>query len=206
MVALWIAKLAIANAWQFSKVYPELPESTQYYSPYDRTVIWEWPTETHLDENRELTPEYWAWRDAGMTHDQAVRYPAGMKHRHECAFSLLINQDGSEERLNYIQARKRLYIPWYVHSVRRLPQFRELKARVKAGENLLIVEVDGPHQESLAHYQDKYDVDDDFIEGGTMLATLDNLSIMLNDSKHAFGHGYCLAAALLGIDRELRQL
>lgn len=60
-------------------------------------------------------------------------------------------------------------------------------------------------QRSLGHYQERYGVSDDFIERGTMLATLDNLSIMLNDSEHAFGHGYCLAAALLGIDRELRR-
>lgn len=38
---------------------------------------------------------------------------------------------------------------------------------------------------------------DDFIEGSTMLANDHNLNIMLNDTKHNFGHGYCLAWTLI---------
>ena len=30
-----------------------------------------------------------------------------------------------------------------------------------------------------------------------MLITPENLNIMLNDPKHPYGHGYCLAKALL---------
>jgi hypothetical protein len=43
------------------------------------------------------------------------------------------------------------------------------------GENLLIIEVDGPHQEDLQYYKDKYGVSDNFIENGTMLVTKDNI-------------------------------
>lgn len=35
-----------------------------------------------------------------------------------------------------------------------------------------------------------------------MLITKENISIMLNDTKHPFGHGYCLAMALLDKDIE----
>lgn len=70
---------------------------------------------------------------------------------------------------------------------------------LKDGKNLLIVEVDGPHGESLDYYKKKYKVDDNFIEDDTILATKENLKIMLNDTKHAFGHGYCLAVALLNL-------
>ena len=68
---------------------------------------------------------------------------------------------------------------------------------LKEGKNLLILEVDGPHQESLPYYQATYHVNDKFIENHTMLATTDNLNIMLNDTKHSYGHGYVLASCLL---------
>lgn len=46
-------------------------------------------------------------------------------------------------------------------------------------------------------------MDNDFIIDNTMVATLENLIIMLNDEKYPFGHGYCLASALMNIDKEL---
>lgn len=45
-----------------------------------------------------------------------------------------------------------------------------------------------------------YNVDDSFIQNHTMLATKENLNIMIDDIKHPFGHGYCLAMALLSFD------
>lgn len=38
-----------------------------------------------------------------------------------------------------------------------------------------------------------------FIENGTLLASKENLQLLLNDAKHPFGHGYCLAWALLDL-------
>lgn len=49
--------------------------------------------------------------------------------------------------------------------------------------------MDGPHEEDLQYYKNN-----------TILATKDNLTIILNDSKCPFGHGYCLASILLNID------
>ena len=75
--------------------------------------------------------------------------------------------------------------------------------KLKQGKNILIIEVDGPHQESLQYYIDKYnDVSSDFIENGTMLTNKENINMMLHDDKHPFGHGYCLALALI-IDLKL---
>jgi hypothetical protein len=76
----------------------------------------------------------------------------------------------------------------------------ELKKRLDDGENLLIIEVDAPHQESLDYYMRKYKVAANFIERDSSLATKENLDIFLNDPTHPFGHGYCLAIALLDID------
>ena len=75
-------------------------------------------------------------------------------------------------------------------------EFAELKKRYKSGEKLLIIEVDGPHQESMDYYKDKYGVDDDFIVNSTVLVNDKNMDILLNDPKHPFGHGYCIGWAL----------
>lgn len=117
----------------------------------------------------------------------------------ECKELSLHSTNNVIRLLNYIEARKEIYVPEYCAAVVEAKQFKELKERLSKGENLLIVEVDGPHQEDLKYYMEKYRVDSHFIENNTMLATKDNLKIMLNDTKHPYGHGYCLAMALLGI-------
>lgn len=183
------------NIWQFSKVYPKVPKSTQTYSRYDRRVIWDHPAETHVNDDGTLTKEYWVWRKKGMNSKDAIRYPVGFEHRHKCLYA--ISEDNPDEKLDYIQAREKIYVPLYIKCVQDLPQFIELKRRLQQGENLLIIEVDGPHEESIAYYKANYGVEDDFISRNTVLVTSENMKVLLNDSKHPFGHGYCLGMALL---------
>ena len=184
------------NIYQFSKVYKNVPKSKQYYSRYDRRVIWDWPAQTHL-EGDQLTHDYIKWRTCGMNASEPIRYPVGFKNRHKCLFSLKGDEIPEVKSLDYIESRKEIYLPLYTELVQKEKQFLELVERLKNGENLLIIEVDGPHEESLEYYRDKYDVPKDFIQNFTMLATRENIDIMLNDPKHPFGHGYCLALALL---------
>lgn len=186
------------NIWQFAKVYTNVPKSTQKYSRYNSRVIWDHPAEIHVREDGTLTEEYWAWKKKGMTCKDAVRYPVGFHHRHKCLYSL--SEENLEEKLDYIQSRKKIYLPVYTKCVQDLPQFIELKSRLERGENLLIIEVDGPHEESMPYYQENYGVEDDFISKDTVLVTSEHMRIMLNDSKHPFGHGYCLGMALLDMD------
>lgn len=180
------------NSWQFSKIYERVPKTIQYYSRWDKTVIWDHPAETHY-RNGQILPAYWTWREKGMNNPYYVRYPVGFSNMSSCLFALA---EGSEERLDYISARKKIYIPIYCDLVKQQDKFLELKRRFKNGENLLIIEVDGPHEESLNYYMEEYGVKDDFIESGTMKATEENLMIMMEDDKHPFGHGYCLAMAI----------
>lgn len=182
------------NIWQFSKVYEEVPKSTQRYSRYDARVIWEWPNEVHYD-GENLTKEYWKWRKAGMSNLEAVRYPVGFNHRHKVLFSY-----HNGEKLDYVESRKKLYLPLYTELVKEEAVFDKLQERHLNGENLLIIEVDGPHQESLEYYQEKYDVSHRFIKDNCIRCNRKNLNIMLNDLKHPFGHGYCLAAAIQDIN------
>ena len=191
------------NLYQFQKCYETVPETTCKYSRYDDRVIWKWKAERHVnicaDGTFDILPEYFRWREAGMYAKDAIRYPVGFHHRNRCLFSLKEDENGVivPQRLNYIEARKEIYYPIYRDLVQKERQFLELKERLEDGEHLLIIEVDGPHTESLPYYQEKYNVENDFIVGNTMLATKENLDIMLNDNKHCYGHGYCLASVLL---------
>lgn len=190
------------NIYQFCKVYETVPETICKYSRYDSTIIWKWKSERHVkiceDKTFDILPEYFIWRNCGMYAKEAIRYPVGFNHRGKCLFSL--KEENGEivpRRLNYIESRKEIYYPVYRDLVKKEKQFTELKKRLQNGENLLIIEVDGPHTESLNYYKEKYGVEDDFIVNNTMLATERNLEIMLNDPLHPYGHGYCLASVLL---------
>jgi hypothetical protein len=186
------------NIWQFSKVYADVPRSIQRYSRYDKTVIWDHPKETHLEED-ELTPEYFAWREKGMNAKYPIRYPVGFKYRSKCLFAIKNTDEDEMEVLDYIESRKEIYLPVYNEMVKVQKQYKELREKLKNGKKLLIVEVDGPHQESLQYYKKKYGVTDDFIENKTILINKENMDIMLNDEKHPFGHGYCLGMSLLSL-------
>jgi len=134
-----------------------------------------------------------------MPNPYYVRYPVGYNNMHKCLFSIP-DENNPDKKLNYIDSRKQIYVPVYCKAAKNEQKFIELKNRLENGENLLIIEVDGPHQESLDYYQNTYGLADIFIENSTMLATDENLTIMLNDDKHPFGHGYCLAMALLDLE------
>lgn len=182
------------NIWQFSKVYKRVPYVKETYSKYNNRVIWEHPFEVHMNKDGTLTKEYWAWREKGMSAPDAIRYPVGRseKARASCQYALW-----NDQKLDYVEARKAIYLPVYVEMVKKTEKFKKLKKMLEAGKDLLIMEVDGPRQESLNYYKEKYGVKDDFIVGNTIEVNEKNMNIMMNDTKHAFGHGYCLAMALL---------
>lgn len=184
------------NVWQFQRAFEKVPATTQYYSRWSNIITWQHPEETHLI-NDEPTNEYWKWREKGMNNKYYVRYPVGFHYRHNVKFALLQNEQGKYDKIDYITSRKKVYVNEYTRLVRQQQKFKELQDRLKKGENLLIIEVDGPHGESIQYYKNKYNVLDDFIINNTILVNENNIKIMLNDPKYPFGHGYCLAMALL---------
>lgn len=138
------------NIWQFSKVYATIPQTIQYKSRYDKTIIWSSSKEKHY-KNGQLLPAYHEWRHKGMNAPYAIRYPVGFENRSKCLFAL---KEENGEPLNYIESRKAIYVPVYCDFVRKQPLFTDLQKRLQKGEQLLIVEVDGPHSESLSYYQE----------------------------------------------------
>jgi len=189
----------IENVWQFSKVYENVPQVSIPYSSGNKKIVWEWPKECHLDQQGILTNEYWNWRLTGKNNSEPVRNPVGWTHYKACLFSVEKDEpiSSTNPRLSYIEARKRIYFPLYMQAVVKEPKYLSLKQMLNNGENLLITEVDGPHQESLEYYKEKYNIKDDFIVDESIEVNEANMAILLNDPKHPFGHGYCLAWTLL---------
>lgn len=193
------------NVWQFSKVYENVPKISIPYSRYDNKIIWKYKADTHIDPDGNLLPAYWRWREKGMKNQYAVRYPVGRTRRSHCKYA--IPDDDHNDKLDYIQARIKIYMPEYCRLAKEdTESFPILKQKLRNGKNLLIVEPDGPHQESLEYYKKTYFVENDFIENNSVLINEESLSIMALDPKYPFGHGYCLAASLLGIDDEMIEL
>jgi hypothetical protein len=203
-----LGNVIMENRWQFCKVYYQVPESTQYISKNNKTIIWQHPEEIHVDGECYLNEKWFTWCLKGMFNKTAIRYPVGFNARHECLGCVpndLMEKIFNGERpkihtsqlLQYIDSRKQIYAPIYASLVAQTTKFKQLQERLKKGEKLLIIEVDGPHSESLAYYQENYHVKDDFIVKETIDVTPENLSIMVNDKKHPYGHGYVLAWTLL---------
>ena len=189
------ANQIMENIWQSAKVYKNIPKSTQYYSRYQRRIIWKHEAEVHVDNiNEKPNDKYWTWRNKLLNHSEAVRYPVGITHRREAIYSLI--EKGSTN-LDYIEARKQIYEKVYIDLIKLKDEFYELVDMVNKGNNILIIEPDGPHQESIQHYIQNYNVNKGFIVNNSIIANNENLNIMLNDPKYSYGHGYCLARAIL---------
>jgi hypothetical protein len=202
--------------WQFAKIYKVVPYREEQYCKYppNNYLVWKHDRETHINGNlsiqelRDLSAEeliplvnakYYKWRTKGMNNKYHVRYPVGFRERSNCICALWPDKKQETfEKLDYIQSRKKIYLPVYCSMTRKEKQFIELKERYELGENLLIIEVDGPHEESIEYYKEKYNVSDDFIQKDTMLVTEQNIKIMLNDPVHPFGHCYCIAMQITG--------
>lgn len=92
-------------------------------------------------------------------------------------------------QLGYIDSRKKVYVPEYTKLVEPTPSFRSLRRLVRDGDPgsrpVVIEDFDGPRA----------------ADGSPLCleVTLALLYEKINDSRFPFGHGYCIAAALLGI-------
>ena len=75
--------------------------------------------------------------------------------------------------------------------------FKDLKNRYEQGENIQIIEVDGPTK------GDSYPYNRVQTSGGlgSLRISKKRLVALINNPGQAFGHGYCIASMLLGIDK-----
>jgi hypothetical protein len=139
------------NLWQYSKVYPEHmgPERTE--------------------RSLEIEPAWYEWRAQGFASMKANRYPMGKGRRP--LFSLW-----GDQRMLYVEARKKIYVPTYAQLVTRTPMYRLLKKLRDEGSKLILFD---------------YDAYDYVEEGLTFEEALDN-------PHRRLGHAMVLCALLKG--------
>jgi len=87
----------VENGWQYTKLFSE-----------------------YSDQEGNPTEKYFEWAQAGWNNPIAVRYPMGKGVK-----PLYSYWDG--EKLPYVEARKRIYIPLYSQAVAKTDAYKELK-------------------------------------------------------------------------------
>lgn len=132
------------NAWQFTKVYP-----------------------CHANARGEPTDAYWSWAESGWRNRRAVRYPMGRGARP--LYSLWWG-----ERLDYISARKRIYVPLYARAVRASAAWPRLQSLYEGSDLLVLRDFDGYDHRELGM----------------------TLRDVLHDASARMGHAFVLAMLL----------
>lgn len=136
----------VENAWQYSKVYPG---------------------QSGPDGNPSQGWRRWA--EAGWRNPRAVRYPMGRGARPLYSW-------WNGEKLDYVTARKHIYVPLYAGAVVKTDAFKRLLQMQREGRPIVLWDYDGY----------------DHIELGM---TLDEV---LNDPGRKMGHAFVLAMLLEG--------
>lgn len=140
------------NAWQFTKVYTE-----------------------HATMDGDIHTSYWEWAKNGWASDIAFRYPMGKGRKP--LFSLW-KVNGEFKKLDYIEARKRIYIPLYYHAVKNTEAFEKLKQKYeqlnKDGKDLYLVDFDA-YRHKIMHK---------------------SYSDVINNPARKMGHAFVLAMML----------
>lgn len=189
------------NVYQGMKVYPMVSAQRQfaYVEGYrGRQLTWEHPSERHLiDPDAELTmenltPEFCNWRNKLLNNEFAIRYTAGFRNRHTCRS--LLTEAG--EFLSYVPGRK-VYIDCYTKGdVREHPLYLELQQMLERGQNLLLMEVDGPRYHESAPFNELPAA----VKDCSLPVTAEIVSLARNNPNRPFGHGWVLAAMLAGLE------
>ena len=132
------------NAWQYAKVYAQ-----------------------HTDQRGTPTQDYWDWAQNGWNSKNPKRYPMGKGAR-----PLYSLWDGNQ--LDYIDARKTIYLPLYRDLVKETEAFRRLELIYKQQKTVTLFDFDGYDHHALGL----------------------TLHQVLNDPKRICGHGFILAMML----------
>lgn len=136
----------VENAYQYSKVY-----------------------KCHTDEEGNPNEDHWDWALKGWNNPRAVRYPMGKGAKPEYSI-----WDG--EKLGYIEARKKIYIPCYSNAVRHTDAYKRLQDEYNKNNNLALWDFDGY----------------DYIKLGMTLEDV------LENPNQNMGHAFVLAMMLEG--------
>ncbi len=189
------------NFYQGCKVYDKVYDIKVYPSKYQtndpKYLWWEFVPiidtgDILVDENNNINYNtYNRWKNSLWNCKHPIRYPNKFSNKTNVKFSLCIDTNGViETRMNYLQSRKEIYVKEYVRLIKNIKEYNILLDKLKNNQNIMICEVDVPAKHKKGEYNN---CDNDNI----CELTIDILEKMLNDTSEAFGHGLCLAYALL---------
>ena len=142
------------NLWQFSKVYKQ-----------------------HIGDDGLPNQEWWIWRDWGFAQTKAYHYPMGKGAIPEYSY-------WHSEKLDYIQARKRIYAFIYAKNVRQTEAYEKL---AMIYHNCLLT-----NKELILLDYDAYD----HVKLGMSLINI------INNPNRKMGHAFVLIMMLTGMLQE----
>lgn len=150
----------------------------------------------HLDKANNDYPnaEWHRWRLEGFQEKKAIRHPMAGEKPLYCFYK--------GQKLDVVEARRQVYIPFYMELVRKTTAYKALLHRLKAGEKLLIIEPDGPNlydfQEGLEFDRELFKKLISVTDQKSFYALIPGKAWSSTFNKYfALGHGYVLADALL---------
>ena len=138
------------NLWQYTKVYPQ-----------------------YADQDGNPTPAFFQWMSDGFSNQRAVRYPIGK------GVKPLYSWWG-DYKLDYIMARKVIYIPHYAERVRYAGSFSKIRVILR-NHDVALLDFDGYDHLSMGM----------------------TLKDVVHNTKKSMGHAFVLYGMLTG---ELQQM
>ena len=138
------------NLWQFSKVYKQ-----------------------HVGDNGLPTTAWLNWREWGFAETRAHRYPMGKGAIPEYSY-------WNGEKLDYIQARKKIYAPEYAKNVINTESYNKLGNLYSIGHDIILLDYDAY----------------DHIKLGM------SLQDVINNPNRKMGHAFVLIMMLTGLLEE----
>lgn len=171
------------NFWQSFKVWEKVGKQNQK-DKKTKEDVWVWPAETHIGKDGFPNEKWEKWHNALLHNEAPVRRPNGK------AIPKYAWWDG--EKLDILEARRQIYIPFLKVLYRAHPTYQKLLAKVRSGTNIMLVEPDGA---LLDAYPEGMPVD---------LKKLESLIGETNYAKEGFpkayrpfGHSFVIAMCLL---------
>ena len=100
--------------------------------------------------NGEIPPEYFTWRKKWYDKTEISQNKAESRHPNtelcyfpgDCLF-FAYYENGSYQHLNYVEARKKVYAPYYAKLIHNTESFKWMKKLVDEGKKIALVDFDG---------------------------------------------------------------
>lgn len=135
------------NFYQGAKMYDKVYKNKVYPSRFyvnDANYLW-WnfiPLNENgdviVDENDEIDYDnYLNWRNSLWNCANPIRYPNKIHRRKNTKFSIIIDKKNKIHKLNYLQARKRIYVKEYIRLVKKLPEYEQLLDKLKENKKFI---------------------------------------------------------------------